>query len=53
MNPKTERELNVFQTKIDPSPDKKHMVSVTWSPENVCIYFDGKLQQEIHPDDLQ
>lgn len=52
MNPNTDRELTVFQTGIEPDPNKKHMVTVTWSPEQVCLYLDAQIQQEIHPSDL-
>ena len=52
MNPQKDRELIVFQTGIEPDPTKRHMVTVTWTPEQVCLYLDAQVQQEIHPSDL-
>lgn len=47
LNPKTDRELCVFKTTVIPDDNKpKHMVTVTWSAEKVCLYFDGKIIQE-------
>lgn len=52
MNPQTKRELLVFQTSITPNASQRHMVTVTWGPEKVCLYLDAVLQQEIHSSDL-
>lgn len=53
MNPKTERELLVFQTSIEPDETKtKHMVTITWSPIEICLYFDAQLVQKFSVDSL-
>lgn len=47
INPKTDRELCMFETTVVPDKCKlNHFVSITWSPEKVCLYFDGKIIQE-------
>ncbi len=47
LNPKTDRELTVFKTSVVLDDNKqKHMITITWSPEKVCLYFDGKIIQE-------
>lgn len=51
MNPQTRNELVIFQTEID-STGKSHNVAVTWSPESVCLYFDGVLIQKLLTPDL-
>lgn len=51
MNHQTENELVIFQTEID-STGKSHMVTVTWSPESLCLYFDADIVQKLLTSDL-
>lgn len=52
MNPNTAKELQIFQTSIEFDLSKRHQIALTWQPQELCLYFDGKLQQKIDPSDF-
>jgi hypothetical protein len=53
MNPKTDRELLVFSAELENIRLDKNHVGITWSPEKVCLYFNGIQVQSIKTSDLK
>ena len=53
MNQNTDRQLTIFHKNINPDSSIRHMIAITWEPENFCLYFDGVLLEEIHPKDFK
>ncbi len=52
MNYKTDRELMVFTYLVDFDLSKKHMITLTWSSDNLILYFDGKEEYKVSIKDL-
>ncbi len=52
MNPNTDREITVFKTSIEVPKQEKHMVTISWSPEQICLYFNGDVIQIFKLSDL-
>ena len=53
MNPNTTNEITVFQTSLELPNQEKHMITITWSPNNICLYLNGEQVQNFNLSDLQ
>lgn len=41
LNQGTESEIMIFSTEVDADPNSHHMIAVTWSDEEMNLYFDA------------
>lgn len=52
LNRSTERETLIFSTEIDADPQSRHMIAVTWSDEEMNLYFDGQRKSTVKMTDF-
>lgn len=53
MNQDTDKELMIFSCLISLDLSKKHMISLTWSPDYLTLYFDGEQEYQISVKDFK
>lgn len=51
MNQDTDKELMIFSHLVDLDLSKKHMISLTWSPDYLTLYFDGNQEYQLPVED--
>jgi len=52
MNHGTDKELMIFSHLINLDLSKKHMIALTWSPDYLTLYLDGKQEHQISVKDF-
>jgi hypothetical protein len=52
-NQNSNRELQIFKTKISPDVEQRHMIALSWKSDEIILLVDGKLVQSINPNDLE
>lgn len=54
MHPNTEKEIVLIQCEVTPSPElSKHMVTFTWSKNELCLYFDAQLIKTVNTAEIE
>ena len=49
LNQGTDREFMIFNTNVEPVPNQKQYIAITWDNEKVKLYFNGK---ELHTENI-